>query len=163
EFRDPRGGACGERSGRDGVHADALRAEFGGGIAHRTLERRLGGAHDVVVLHHHLAAVLGHREGGDALPHHGLDPTRQQTRRPTAELQGGQKAVARTPDDAPLAGAVGREGAGVHAEATLARNLAMRSNTASIWPGVRASSGIRIGASSSRASGSTYFLALSLR
>jgi hypothetical protein len=33
--------------------------------------------------------------------------------------------------------------------------LAMRSNTASICPGTRTSSGIRIGASSSRASGST--------
>src|SRR5215471_7889101 len=39
----------------------------------------------------------------------------------------------------------------------------MRSNTASIWPGTRTSSGIRIGAASSRASGPTYFFALSLR
>ena len=43
------------------------------------------------------------------------------------------------------------------------QSLVMRSNTASIWPGVRTSSGITIGASSSRASGSTYFLAFSLR
>src|SRR5262249_23980746 len=41
--------------------------------------------------------------------------------------------------------------------------FAIRSNAASIWPGVRTSRGIKIGASSSRASGSTYFFALSLR
>jgi hypothetical protein len=43
------------------------------------------------------------------------------------------------------------------------QSLAMRSKTASISPGTRTSSGIMIGASSSRASGSTYFFALSLR
>ena len=37
------------------------------------------------------------------------------------------------------------------------------SNTASISPATRTSSGITIGASSSRASGSTYFFAFSLR
>src|SRR5262245_40762297 len=42
KFGNPRGGARGERSGRDGVHADALRAELGGDIANRALERRLG-------------------------------------------------------------------------------------------------------------------------
>src|SRR5260370_28708825 len=41
--------------------------------------------------------------------------------------------------------------------------MAIRSQTASICPVVRTSSGMKIAASSSRASGSTYFLALSLR
>src|SRR5262249_59985024 len=44
KFGDARGGARGERSRRDGVHADALRAELGGDIADRALERRLGDA-----------------------------------------------------------------------------------------------------------------------
>ena len=48
-------------------------------------------------------------------------------------------------------------------KSSLPQSLAMRSNTASICPGAFTSSGIRIGASSSRASGSTYFFAFSLR
>src|SRR5262245_28504569 len=92
-----------QRSGRDGVHADALRAELGGDIADRT-----------------------------------------STTRPCS-ASFGEKAMECT------------------TKSSLPQSLAMRSNTASIWPGVRTSSGIKIGASSSRASGSTYFLALSLR
>src|SRR5262245_11928761 len=57
KFGNARGSARGERSRRDGVHADALRAELGGDIADRALERRLGDAHNVVVLNDHLAAV----------------------------------------------------------------------------------------------------------
>src|SRR5262245_29512243 len=41
ELGNPRGGPRGERPGRDGVHANALRAELGGEIAHRALERGL--------------------------------------------------------------------------------------------------------------------------
>ena len=48
-------------------------------------------------------------------------------------------------------------------KSSLPQSLVIRWNTASIWPGVRTSSGITIGASNSRASGSTYFFAFSLR
>src|SRR5262249_19846808 len=40
EFGNARGGARGERSGRDGGHADALPAQLGGGIAGPTSRRR---------------------------------------------------------------------------------------------------------------------------
>ena len=48
-------------------------------------------------------------------------------------------------------------------KSSLPHVLATLSNNASIWPGTRASSGMTIPASSSLASGSTNFLALSLR
>src|ERR1700747_431592 len=48
---------------------DALRAQRGGHIANRALQRRLGDAHDVVVFHHHLAAVTRHREQRPAFLH----------------------------------------------------------------------------------------------
>src|SRR6516162_5385960 len=38
-------------------------------IAHRAFERRLGDTHDVVILHHHLAAVVRHREQRAAVRH----------------------------------------------------------------------------------------------
>ncbi len=51
-----------DRPGRDGVDADVLAAEVGGEIAHRRFQRRLGDAHDVVVRHPFLGAVIGERQ-----------------------------------------------------------------------------------------------------
>src|SRR6476661_1392923 len=47
-------------------------AQLGGDVAHRTLQRRLGYAHDVVILDDHLAAVKGHGEKRAALLHQRL-------------------------------------------------------------------------------------------
>src|SRR5215475_9621413 len=63
----------------------------------------------------------------------------------------------------PCSASLGEKAMECTRKSSLPQTLATRSNTASIWPDSRESSGIRIGASSSRASGSTYFLALSLR
>ena len=44
-------------------------AEIGREIAHARLERRLGDAHDVVVRHHPLGAVVGERQQAAAVAH----------------------------------------------------------------------------------------------
>src|SRR4029450_4125378 len=49
------------RAWRDGMHPDALGAELGRQVACGRFQGRLHGPHDVVVLHHHLGAVVGHR------------------------------------------------------------------------------------------------------
>src|SRR5476651_292484 len=51
-----------DRTGRDGVDANALVAEIGREIAHARLEGCLGHAHDVVMRHHTLGAVVGERQ-----------------------------------------------------------------------------------------------------
>jgi hypothetical protein len=63
----------------------------------------------------------------------------------------------------PCSASLGENAMECTTKSSLPQSLAMRSNTASIWPSARTSSGSMIGASSSRASGSTYFFALSLR
>src|SRR4029077_7013333 len=42
--------------------ANALRPGLGRDVAHGCLQGGLRYAHDIVILHHHLAAVVGHRE-----------------------------------------------------------------------------------------------------
>ena len=54
---------------RDRVYADAFGSKLGGKVAHGALERGLGNAHNVVVLHDHLAAVISHRKERAALAH----------------------------------------------------------------------------------------------
>src|SRR5690606_11990199 len=70
EIADPGGGERLDRPGRYGVDADLLAAEVDGEIAHRRLERRLGHAHDVVVRHDPLGAVIGEGEEAAAVRHH---------------------------------------------------------------------------------------------
>src|SRR5262249_39675160 len=62
KFGDSGGGASRKRSGRNGVDANSLWAKFGRHVADCAFQRRLGDAHDVVVFHDHLPAVIGHRE-----------------------------------------------------------------------------------------------------
>jgi hypothetical protein len=49
-------------TGADGIDADAARPEVGGEVAHARFQRRLGDAHDVVVLDHALAADVAERD-----------------------------------------------------------------------------------------------------
>src|SRR6478735_3608701 len=65
------------------------RMPFGPSSAHladRALKRCLGHAHDVVVLHHHLAAIIGHREERAALAHQRLSEMRHANERPAGHL-----------------------------------------------------------------------------
>ena len=75
EARDARGGEGLDRARRDAVHADALRPEARGEIAHRRFQARLGQTHGVVVGHHALGAEIGQRhERGVAPLHHAAAP-----------------------------------------------------------------------------------------
>src|SRR5213596_2217289 len=56
-----------ERTGRDRVNTYALRAQFRGNVANGCFKRRLRYAHHIVILDHHLAAVIGHGEHGSAI------------------------------------------------------------------------------------------------
>ena len=63
----------------------------------------------------------------------------------------------------PCRSALGAKAIEWSAKSSRPQRRAIASNTASIWPSTWTSSGMRIGASSSSASGSTYGLALSFR
>src|SRR6516165_6362855 len=60
--------------------------------ADRAFERRLGDAHDVVVLHDHLAAVIRHREERPAFAHQRLRQVRHANEGPTRYLHGGERS-----------------------------------------------------------------------
>ena len=65
-----------DRARRNGVDADVLGAEIGREIAHRGLERGLGDAHDIVVRHPFLGAVIGERQKRTAFGHELFGPLR---------------------------------------------------------------------------------------
>lgn len=67
----PRGGACLQRSGRDGVDANAARPQFIGEIATGRFQRGLDRSHDIVVRNHLVGAIVAHREHRAALCHQG--------------------------------------------------------------------------------------------
>src|SRR6516165_3143400 len=83
EMRDAAGGAGGDGPGRDGVHADILGPEFGGGIAHRAFERRLDRAHEVIIRHDALGAEIADSQQAASFRHE---------RR--GEMRGAEKGVA---------------------------------------------------------------------
>ena len=70
EIADARGGQGLHRAGRQRVDADVLLAQVHRQIAHAGLQRRLGHAHDVVMRHHALGAVIGQRQQRAAVGHH---------------------------------------------------------------------------------------------
>ena len=59
EVTDARGGQCFDRTGRDGVHTNILRAQRNGHITRRGFQAGLGHAHQVVVRHHALGTQVG--------------------------------------------------------------------------------------------------------
>src|ERR1043165_2943436 len=116
EFRNSRRRACRERPGRDRMHADALGAELGRDVANGGFERRFGDAHDVVVLHHHLAAVIGHGEQRAAFAHQRLRQVRHADEGPARDVHGGEKPFLRHVDDTAAERVLRREGDRVHDE-----------------------------------------------
>ena len=62
----PRGRDRLDRSRRHRIHADVLRPDVGGQVAHARLQRRLGHAHHVVVREHALAAKIRERQDAAA-------------------------------------------------------------------------------------------------
>jgi hypothetical protein len=88
--------------------------ELGRDVAHRALQRRLGDAHDVVVRHHHLAAVIRHGEHRAAVLHQWLGEMRHAEERPARHVHRGGEAFARHIDDAAAQRLLGREGDRVH-------------------------------------------------
>src|SRR5690606_20161172 len=69
EVADTGSGQRAHRPSRDRIDADAVGPEVGGEIAHARLERRLGDAHDIIVRHYALGAVIGEGEKAPALGH----------------------------------------------------------------------------------------------
>jgi hypothetical protein len=81
-----------------------LGPQFGGEVAHRGFQRRLGDAHDVVILHHDLAAVIvGHREQRVAHAHQRLGEMRHADESPARHVHGGEEAVKKVIDLHPQA------------------------------------------------------------
>ena len=54
------------------MDANALGTDLRGDITDRSFERGLCNPHHIIVLHDHLAAVIGHREQGAAILHQRL-------------------------------------------------------------------------------------------
>ena len=71
-----------EWTGRDSMHADTLRADFGREIADGALQRGFCHTHNVVVFNNHLTAVIGHREQGASILHQWLGQTGHSYERP---------------------------------------------------------------------------------
>ncbi len=69
EIADAGGGERLDRTGRDRVDANLRGAEIGGEILHARLQRSLRHAHDVVMRHPLLGAVIGQRQHGAAIGH----------------------------------------------------------------------------------------------
>ena len=65
-----------------------LGPELGRQVASRALQRRLDRPHHVVVLHHHLRAVVGHGEQRAAVGHQRLGQLRHADERPAGDLHG---------------------------------------------------------------------------
>ena len=122
--------------GRNRVYADAFRSKLGGEVANGALERGLGYAHDVVVLHDHLAAVVGHREERAAFAHQRFGQVSHADEGPAGHLHGREEAVSRDIDDSALQRILwARRRWSVRRNPGCPIRSAMRSNTASIWPG----------------------------
>lgn len=68
--------------------------EFGRNVADRRFKRGLGHPHHVVVLHDHLAAVIGHREHRAAVLHQRLGEMRHPHERPAGDIHRLQETVA---------------------------------------------------------------------
>src|SRR5271163_3190992 len=105
------------------MDANALGAQFGGDVTHGTFQRRFGDAHDVVVLHHHLAAVIGHREQRAALAHQRLGEVRHADEGPARDVECGEKAITRYVDNTSLQGFFRRERDGMHHEIEMSPRL----------------------------------------
>ena len=66
-----------DRAGGEGIHADALGAEFIGQVPDRALQRRLDRAHHVVVPDHPLGGDEAERQERPAIGHQRLGAPRQ--------------------------------------------------------------------------------------
>src|SRR6516165_10404754 len=145
------------------MDTNALRPEFGSEVSDHAFKCCFGDAHDIVVLNDHLAAVYVIVK---RLPPLLISGSARWAMR--MNVQQDTSMVVRKPSrdtsmTRPCSASLGEKAMECTRKSSLPHSLVMRSNTASICPGAFTSSGIIIGASSSRASGSTYFFALSLR
>ena len=106
------------------MDANPFWPELGRQVAHRALQSGLGYAHDIVILHHHLAAVISHGEERAALAHERLGKVGHANKRPARYVQCGEKAFTRDVDNAALQSILGREGDRMHKKVELAPHLA---------------------------------------
>ena len=58
------------------MHANPLRSKLGGEVTNGAFQRGFGNAHNIVVLHDHLTAVIGHREERATFAHQWLGEMR---------------------------------------------------------------------------------------
>jgi hypothetical protein len=106
---------------------------------------------------------MAHREQRPAIRHQRLGEPRHADEEMAGDVHRQQKALARAVDHAAVQVLPGRKRDRVQRESSRPQRCAIASNTASICPAAATSSGIKTGASSSVASGSTQGLAFSLR
>ena len=140
-----------------------LWGQLGRDVAHCAFKGGFGNAHDVIVFNDHLAAVITLRDSVPPLRISGSAKCamRMKVQHETSIVVA--KPSRGTSTTRPRSVSFGENAMEWTTKSSLPHCLPIRSKTASICPGVLTSSGIKIGASRARASGSTNFLALSLR
>src|SRR6516165_4593094 len=143
------------------MDTNALRPEFGSEVSDHAFKCCFGDAHDIVVLNDHLAAVYVIVK---RLPPLLISGSARWAMR--MNVQQDTSMVVRKPSRVtsatrPCNASFGEKAMECTTKSIVLHSLETRSNTASIWPDALTSRGIKIGASSSRASGSTYFFAFS--
>ena len=110
-----------------------LHAEIGREIAHRGFQRGLGDAHDVVMRHPLLGAVIGQRQHRAAIGHQLLGALRDRGERVAADQHGLGEIVCGGVDVAAVELVLVGEGDGVHARNRASpRPIAPAANTASM-------------------------------
>ena len=151
-----------DRPGRDRVDADALLAEIFGHIAHARFERGFGDAHDVVVRHDFLGAVIGERQHAAAVRHHLLGALRDRGERVAGDVHRHREIVRRRVDVAALELLLVGERDGVDDEIERCPiSAASSAKAASSEPCSDTSQSIRAAGLSGATSGVTRFLKVS--
>src|SRR5882724_3731956 len=105
-----------DRARGDGVDPDVLAAEVGGHIADAGFERRLGHAHDIVMRHHALGAVVGEGEQAAAVRHELDRPLRHRGEGVAGDVEREGEVLAAGIDVLALELVLVREGDGVDDE-----------------------------------------------
>ena len=85
-----------QRTRRDGIDADALRAQFGGQVAHRCFQRRLHGSHQAIIGDDFLGAQVTHGHQAAAVRHQGFGQLRHAHEGVAGDIHRLREAVSRT-------------------------------------------------------------------
>ena len=150
-----------DRPCRDGVDADILLAEIGGEITHARLECRLGDAHDVIMRHPFLGAVIGQRQDRAAVGQQLLGALGNRGQRKAGDQHGLGEVVRGRFEVAAVELVLVRKSDGVHEEVDFAPLLLQHIENGVDRRGIGDVAMPRTRPPSSAASGSTRFLSAS--